>query len=271
MALVRAGGWEAIVAAAPADPEYLDFWAASGVVLAALIVPAFIVSPGLLQKAYASENERALRLGVGAQGLVLLVFALAPPLLGMIARVYAPALGQPELAVPTVLTLGLPTALGALGLAAVFSAEVSTADTVLFMLSTSLSKDMYKRFLAPEASDERVLRVARGAAVAGGALGVVLAIVIPSVIASLTAFYAVLGVSLFVPVVAGLHTRRPGVPEALAAVGGGVAALLAARFAALAELSPLLDPTLVGIVTSGLAFGAVFVARVRWRPDSIRA
>jgi SSS family solute:Na+ symporter len=241
------------------------------VVLAALIVPAFIVSPGLLQKAYASENERALRLGVGAQGLVLLVFALAPPLLGMIARVYAPALGQPELAVPTVLTLGLPTALGALGLAAVFSAEVSTADTVLFMLSTSLSKDMYKRFLAPEASDERVLRVARGAAVAGGALGVVLAIVIPSVIASLTAFYAVLGVSLFVPVVAGLHTRRPGVPEALAAVGAGVAALLAARFAALAELSPLLDPTLVGIVTSGLAFGAVFVARVRWRPDSIRA
>ena len=34
-------------------------------------------------------------------------------------------------------------------LAAVFSAEVSTCDAILFMLSTSLSKDLYKRFLKP--------------------------------------------------------------------------------------------------------------------------
>jgi hypothetical protein len=141
---------------------------------------------------------------------------------------------------------------------------------VAFLLSDSWSLDLSGGYGDFDTRQTRTV-VARGAAVAGGALGVVLAIVIPSVIASLTAFYAVLGVSLFVPVVAGLHTRRPGVPEALAAVGAGVAALLAARFAALAELSPLLDPTLVGIVTSGLAFGAVFVARVRWRPDSIRA
>jgi SSS family solute:Na+ symporter len=265
LALVRAGGWDAVVAAAPPDPGYLDFWAASGVVLIALIVPAFIVSPGLLQKAYAAADERALRIGVGLQGIVLLVFALAPPLMGMIARVHAPALEQPELAVPTVLTLGLPTLLGALGLAAVFSAEVSTADTVLFMLATSLSKDLYKRYVAPEASDEQMLRVARRTAVAGGVLGVLLAVVIPSVIASLTAFYAVLSVSLFVPVVAGLHTRRPGVPEALAAIAAGIAVLFTARYASLSQLSPILDPTLIGILASGLAFGAVFLVR-RGRP-----
>ena len=57
-----------------------------------------------------------------------------------------------------VLTEGLPPLLGALGLAAVFSAEVSTADTVLFMLSTSLSKDIYKRYVVPDASDDDVLR-----------------------------------------------------------------------------------------------------------------
>jgi solute:Na+ symporter, SSS family len=262
LALGRAGGWAAMVAAAPPDvPEYLDFWAASGVVLTALIVPAFIVSPGLLQKAYAAADERALRIGVGLQGVVLLVFALAPALLGMIARVYAPALEQPELAVPTVLTLGLPMLFGALGLAAVFSAEVSTADTVLFMLATSLSKDLYKRYAVPDASDAQVLRVARRAAVLGGLLGVLLAVLIPSVIAALQAFYAVLSVSLFVPVVAGLHSRRPGVPEALAAIGAGVAMLFAARFAALSTVSPLLDPTLLGIAASGLAFGMVYALR----------
>ena len=37
----------------------------------------------------------------------------------------------------------LPPAVGALALAAVFSAEISTADAVLFMLATSGSRDLY--------------------------------------------------------------------------------------------------------------------------------
>jgi SSS family solute:Na+ symporter len=229
-------------------------------------VPAFIVSPGLLQKAFGAASPRALRIGVGLQGIVLMLFAFAPPMVGMIARVYAPALENPELAVPTVLTLGLPTLFGAVGLAAVFSAELSSADAILFMLSTSLSKDIYKRYLAPDADDARVLRVARLAAVAGGALGIGLAVVIPTVIASLTVFYSVLSVGLFVPVVAGLHTRRPGVPEALAAIGMGVTALFAVRLSRIADVSRWLDPTALGIVASGAAFAVVFA--VRHRPPS---
>jgi hypothetical protein len=72
-----------------------------------------------------------------------------------------------------------------------------------------------------------------------------------------------------VPVVAGLHTRRPGVPEALAAIAAGVAALFAARFAALAERSTLLDPTLVGIAVSALAFAVVFLARRPATPAAV--
>ncbi|MDX1493495.1 MAG: hypothetical protein R3253_05530, partial [Longimicrobiales bacterium] len=203
------------------------------------------------------------RIGVGLQGVVLLVFAFAPPLVGMIARVYAPELSavDAELAVPTVLTVGLPTLFGALGLAAVFSAELSSADAILFMLSTSLSKDIYKRYVAPDADDAQVLRVARMAAVAGGVLGVMLAVVIPTVIDSLTVFYSVLSVCLFVPVVAGLHTRRPGVPEALAAIGVGVTVLFAVRISALGQISIWLDPTALGIAASAVAFGVVWAVR----------
>ena len=262
LALSIAGGWEAVVAAAP-TPEYLDFWAGSGsgIILVALIVPAFIISPGLLQKAYGASSERVLRIGIGVQGLVLLVFALAPPLLGMIARVYIPDLEQVEFAVPTVLTLGLPTVFGALGLAAVFSAEVSSADAILFMLSTSLSKDLYKRYVAPEATDGQVLRVARYAAITGGILGILLAIIIPTVIDSLRVFYSVLSVSLFVPIAFGLHTRQAGVPEALSAIGVGIAVLFTVRLSHLSEVSVLLDPTLMGIIASAVAFFLVFLAR----------
>ena len=36
---------------------------------------------------------------------------------------------------------------------------VSASDAVLFMLTTSLSQDLYKRFVHPEATDTRVLLV----------------------------------------------------------------------------------------------------------------
>ena len=71
-----------------------------------------------------------------------------------------------------ILVHALPPLVGAIGLAAVFSAEVSAADAVLFMLTTSLSQDLYKRFVNPAATDARVLRVARWTAVASGAVGV---------------------------------------------------------------------------------------------------
>ncbi|MDX1578684.1 MAG: sodium:solute symporter family protein [Gemmatimonadota bacterium] len=264
-ALAEAGGWSAVAAAPAAAPDYLDFWqgGGSGWIYLALLGPAFIVSPGLLQKAYGAIDERAIRRGLLAAGVALLAFAFVPILIGMIARSLDPSLASRELALPTLLVTAVPPLIGMLGLAAVFSAEVSSADAILFMLSTSLAKDLYKRFVRPEATDAQVLRVARGAAVAGGLLGILLALALATVIESLTIFYSVLSVSLFVPVVAGLHSRRPGVPEALAAIAAGVSALAAVRLFAPADAPRLADPTLIGIIVSGIAFFLVAAGRRR--------
>lgn len=263
-ALGAAGGWDAVVAAAPSNADgFLSAWqgGGSGWIYLALIAPAFVVSPGLIQKVYGAADERTVRIAVTGAGVALLVFAAVPPLLGMIAHVYDPGLTNHELALPTVLMVGLPPALGTLALAAVFSAEISSADAVLFMLSTSLSKDLYKRFLRPEASDARVLSVARWAAVAGGGLSLVLALTLSTVIESLTIFYSVLGVMLFVPLVAGLHSRRPGAPEALLAIAGGLVALVAGRLADSSGIHVLLDPALVGIGVSAVAFAMLTYLR----------
>ncbi len=262
-ALIAAGGWSAVVAAAPGTSDYMSFWqgGSSGWVYLALVAPNFIVSPGLIQKVYGAVDERAIRIGLGATAVALLAFAIAPPLFGMIARVYDPNLVDIEHALMLVLTAGLPTIVGSLGLAAVLSAEISSADAILFMLSTSLSKDLYKRFVRPNASDAQVLKVARGAALAGGALGVLLALVLPSVILALSIFYALMAVCLFVPLVAGLWTRLPGVPEAMAACGVGVVTLVSIQRAGLSDVSPLLNSSLLGI----LASAATFTVVAAWR------
>jgi len=271
IALHGVGGWDGIVAAAQtAGPDYLGFTSGgtSGWMYVFLLVPAFIVSPGLIQKIYGGRDVRSVRIGVIVSAVALGLFAIAPPLFGMIARAMDPALANPELALPIVFTQAVPAAIGALALAAVFSAEISSADAILFMLSTSLAEDIYKRFVRPDASDQQVLRMARIAAIAGGGLGISLAIALPSVIGSLSVFYTVLSVSLFVPVVAGLYTRTPGTPAALAAMAGGLSGVAAVRLGAL-PAAAWVTPYTVGLAAAALCFllGALLSpARTRSSP-----
>jgi SSS family solute:Na+ symporter len=159
-----------------------------------------------------------------------------------------------------VLLVLLPAWLGALALSAVFSTEVDTCDAVLFMLSTSLSQDLYKRHINPGASDRQLLRVARGAAIVGGTLGVILSIILATVAQALAIFYAILGATLFVPVVGGLLTRRAGQPEAMAAIVTGVSTLFVVGFA-LSSRPRWMDPALSGIVAALVAFLIVLTVR----------
>jgi SSS family solute:Na+ symporter len=117
---------------------------------------------------------------------------------------------------------------------------------------------VYKRHLRPDATDAELLRVARLAAVAGGTLGVLLSVYLTTVIGALTIFYSLLGVSLFVPVIGGLYTRRADSAAALAAIGTGVATLLAVRFG---SSFAWLDPSLAGLVAAAIAFTVVASAR----------
>src|SRR5258708_9044690 len=148
------GGWDGLHAALP-DPGMWNPWrnGPSGWIYVAMLAPNFIISPGLLQKVYGARDDRTVRLGVGLNAVALLMYALMPVLLGMSARVLHPDLPARELALPYLFMHDLPFWVGALGLAAVFSAEVSAADAVLFMLATSLSQDLYKRVINPVPSD----------------------------------------------------------------------------------------------------------------------
>jgi len=184
----------------------------------------------------------------------------------MVGRIYHPNLPEPELALPMVLVGDVPVWIGALALAAVFSAEVSASDAILFMLATSLSRDLYHRFVNPLATDRQLLRVARVAAVAGGVGGVLAAIVLAGVIKALTIFYSLLGVCLFVPVLVALHTevRRPR--EALASIIAGTCTYLIV-FAVTGNrgLGPF-TPNLLGLLASGAGFLLVALARGRRGP-----
>jgi SSS family solute:Na+ symporter len=264
--LGHVGGLSGIAASGNVTDGFTDIsyssGARSGWTFLMLLGPAFVISPGLLQKAYGAASERVVRVGVGTQAIVQAAFGFVPALLGMAARVTHPGITDVNLVLPTILVEQLPAAIGALALAAVYSAEVSTCDAILFMLATSLSQDLYKRFVRPDVSDRELLRVARLAAIGGAAGGILLALRLQTVVDALAIFYTLLGASLFVPVLGGLFVRRAGTPEALAAIVAGVAAALASRFLPHAPVW-WLDASVTGLVASAAAFGLLLVARPR--------
>lgn len=264
LALAAAGGWGSVVSNAPADSDYWSFWRAGppGVMYLALLTPSFIISPGLLQKVFGARDDRAVRIGVGLNALGLFAYAIVPALLGIIARSRFPDLASPDAALPTLLVGLLPPAVGALGLAAVFSAEISAADAVLFMLTTSLSQDLYKRFVNPDATDSHVLVVARITAVIAAAAGILLAIFLGSVVNALTIFYTLLGVSLFVPILAGLYLPRTSTIDAMTSIVVGVTVVVAVQFGTAAHSIGGLTPALVGLIAAGVSFVLVYVSGV---------
>jgi SSS family solute:Na+ symporter len=237
--LMATGGWSAIradVLSGAGSPDAINgerYFNLMGGGLSgalgyiALLTPSFIVSPGLLQKLFGARDESAVRRGVGFNALGLLAFAIIPVLMGVIARGQFPDLENREMALPALLTSALPVWLGGLMLGALFSAELSAADAVLFMLTTSLGKDLYKTFIRPDADDKSLLRVSRLTAVGCGVIGAGLAIWFGSVIAALKIFYTLLSAALLLPLVFGLYTKRVTARAAIAATLVSVAVTFA--------------------------------------------
>ncbi len=249
------GGWQAIAEAAPSEAALRLGGAGPSETtrLVLMLAPAFIVSPGLLQKLFGARDEKAVRAGVGLQGAALLAYSFLPVLLGMVARVRFPQLQEPGLALVKLFGEAAPAWLGAMMLAAIFSAEVSSADAVLFMITTSAVRDVLEPLSKDPQSDSSLLRRTRITALAAGGLGILLARQFRSILSALGFFYSLLTITLFVPLAAGLFWKGPGQRTALAAIA---CSLVAGGLTLLAPnaLGGWSQPVPAGIAVSATVF-----------------
>ncbi|MDR1731475.1 MAG: sodium:solute symporter family protein [Synergistaceae bacterium] len=234
------GGWEGLVGKvsqnlteASAQGDYFSMGGIGMTVIIGylvMLIPSFFISPGLIGKVFGARSERAIKAGTAMNGVVQLVFAIIPVVIGMAAFASFPSLSRPDLALPTAMKEMMPFGIATLALAAIFAAEVSTADAVLYMLATSVSNDLYKTFLNPHIEDSALLRVSRLVTLVSGILGVVFALFLDSIISALTIFYSLMSVSLAAPLIFGLYTRRASNGGALLSSLLGVALTLFCTF-----------------------------------------
>ena len=125
-------------------------------------------------------------------------------------------------------------------------------DVAHFMAPTTVNVDMGN----PSASDAQLLRVARIAAAAGGAAGVVLSLVVGTVLGAVQIFYQVMVVTFFVPIVGGIYVRGLNERGAAASIVAGLIGLCAA-WTLITPAYRWADPVLVGVFAAVAAAGAV--------------
>ena len=259
-ALAHVGGWDGLVAAVTVNQNQAaataKYFAWDGIGLTTILgyfimlVPAFCISPGLIGKVYGAKDEKTVRIGTAMNGFVQFGFAFLPAIIGMCAFAAFPQLPNREMALPMAMKEMMPLGISALALAAIFAAEVSTADAVLYMLTTSISKDLYKTFFRPDLSDEALLSCSRIITLVCGLAGILLAVLLPNILTALQIFYSLMSVSLTAPLLFGLFSTRASSWGAFASAGGGVLLTLALQFGNQGKGLWILNATSTGLLCS---------------------
>ncbi len=235
LVMSRLGGWSGLQASL--SPEQFSFPISSQfggyelVSLLLLVGLTYLVGPDMYSRLFCAKDTKTARASVFWTALFIIPFALAITLIGMGASALFPSI-SPEQAFPTVINEVLPPFVGAIVLAALLGAVMSSADTCLLTASTILAVDIVGRF-KPSLNQRKILSLSRWGILVLGAGSLLLALTLKGVISALLFAYTVYTCGLILPVIAGFYKKRLKVTSLgalVAIIGGGSAALISKVF-----------------------------------------
>jgi SSS family transporter len=210
-----------------------------------------VATPEKLIRLYAMKDMHTIRRGVLFAIVMILAINLLVCFLALSSIVLFPTLPTGDLAMPMVATAVLPATLGAIMLAAITAAMMSTVDSLLIVAGSALSVDIYQNLINPNVTPGRRMWVDRLGILVVGSLPVLLLLsgvgegeLVQFIVLLFTALMA----SAFVlPVVGGILWRRGTREGAASAMVGGVAATFLWEAFGAASV----EPVLCGFLVSG--------------------
>ena len=256
-------------AVADIDPTLLTMWGKGmgfegqwGVVAGALLIfsVGYMGWPHVVTRHMAmTRPATARRAGAWATAWNLF-FVPTPYVLGIFVVVLLPGLEDPEMAIFEAANALLPAAVTGLVMAAIMAAIMSTADSLLLQVGSIASRDLYERFVNPEASERQMVAVSRGLILVIALIGYAVALVEPPTVFDIVVFATTVLGSAFLPAyVCAVWWRRANAPGALASIVAGASVSFLWEFLGLVE-STQLAPMLVGVVASTITIVVVSLA-----------
>lgn len=229
------------------------------------IIPIWFIAMTLYQRIYSAKSQKVAQRGWFIAGLFEYpMMAFTGVILGMFARVafenglidsFNINTMDPEMGVPILLRTILPVGLMGIVLAAYFSAIMSTADSCLMASSGNLLTDVFKK-----EKSRYSLRYSQILTLGIGILALMLAWKMENVLELVLLSYSFMVSGLIVPVLAALFTRKTDPTAAVFSMVMGGATTLIFELFSIPFLWDL-DPIVLGITVSGVAYGVTLLLR----------
>ncbi|ALS76289.1 sodium/pantothenate symporter [Planococcus rifietoensis] len=175
----------------------------------------------------ARSMHRALIIGTIVTGFIMLNMHL----IGVFARPILPGIEVGDKVIPLIALETLPPWVAGIVLAAPMAAIMSTVDSLLLLVSSSIVKDVYLNYVKPDASLKTIKRMSFGVTGILGVIVFLLALDPPDLLIFLNLFaFGGLEAAFIWPIVLGLYWKWGNKYGAIASMATGILSYIALHF-----------------------------------------
>ncbi|MEK3978719.1 sodium/pantothenate symporter [Psychrobacillus sp. FSL K6-2836] len=200
-----------------------SFWILVGVGVVGL--------PQMAVRAMSYKNTRSMHRALVIGTLVTGFIMLNMHLIGIFARPLMPGIEVADTVIPLVALKVLPAWLAGIVLAAPLAAIMSTVDSLLILVSSSIVKDVYINYINPNATEKKVKTLSFAITTLLGTIVFLLALNPPELLIFLNLFaFGGLEAAFIWPIVLGLYWSYGNKHGAIASMVTGIVSYIALHF-----------------------------------------
>jgi solute:Na+ symporter, SSS family len=203
------GGWDQAVELLQSKQESFMAGMQPGYLLA--LIPTYLavvlIDPAAWQRIAAAKKVEHLRPALLATAGVFLFWSLLIAALGVLAFNLYPDLALSDQVIPTLIFEHMPPVVKGLCLVAILAILMSSADSLLLIAGTTVSRDIVPSF-KQDVGDKTLLKINRYTIFTVGALGGLIALSQISLFDITVIAYGIFVAGLFIPVMSALFLKR---------------------------------------------------------------
>lgn len=161
-----------------------------------------------LQRVFAAKTVGTAKFAYVFTSGAYVVYGILVGIIGITMAVLMPGLADTNTVYVLMLKNYLPVGFAGIGLAGIFAASMSTADSTLLAGTTLFVNDIYKRYINKNASDQRILMLSRVTTMCICIGGIVVAQMMQNLIDIVYSAGLFYSAAVFFPIILGIYWKR---------------------------------------------------------------
>jgi len=249
-------------------PSYFDLgawgWSAIGA-LTISITLSFITSMDAYTRTFAAKSVRAAKRGALLAVVFIMPIAVAATWMGMSAATLFPGIENSNDVLTTFVLEIFPSGLRGMMLVGILAAIMSSADICILTASANVTRDIYQRYINPDISQPKMLRMGMYASLGIGVFSAFLAWKMEDVLDILLLGFTLNSAALILPTIAAVYSWRVDSATAFWSICLSFGTIIIWYLCAAVQLAPVfeLEPLWPGLVVAVLSFVGLRAARPR--------